>query len=223
MTAALADVRATVWRFEPSGWLFVGLVLGVAWVRAGWEKVGDVGWTAAPAGAAVEGFLKGAIAKSTAGAHPEVPHWYHDLIVDFFLPNPTLFAYLVAYGEVLVGIALVVGLFRRAAALGGVAMNLAYLWAGVTSTNPPLLLLGMGLVFFGHRPGRLGVDGWLFPQLRARIPAFALRFGREVLFLVALAGGAWLALIATDAGSWAAAAVLAAAVTLLVRWRRWAR
>lgn len=220
MTAALVEVRATVWRLEPGCWLFVRLVLAVAWVRAGWEKVGDAGWTAAPVGATVQGFLKGAIAKSTADPHPEVPHWYHELIVNVFMPNADGFAYLVAYGELFVGIALAIGLFTRAAALGGVAMNLAYLWAGITSTNPPLLLLGIGLVFFGHRPGRLGVDGWLFPRLRERIPPGVLRFGREAVFVLALVAGAWLALIATDTRSWATAAVLAAAVTLAVRWRR---
>ncbi|MCC6238088.1 MAG: DoxX family protein [Dehalococcoidia bacterium] len=177
----LAEVRPTLWRFEPGAWLFVRLVLAVEWVRAGWEKVGDPGWTASPTGAAVEGFLRGAIEKSTAGAHPEVPHWYHDLIEDVFLPNTDLFAYLVSYGELLVGIALAIGLLTRVAALAGVTMNLAFLWAGITSTNPPMVLLGLGLVFFGHRPGRFGVDGRLFPWLRERIPVQARRLGREAL------------------------------------------
>ena len=68
------------------------------------------------------------------------------------------------------GVALALGLLTRLAALAGVTMNLAFLWAGTTSTNPPLLLLGLALVFFGHRPGRFGVDGWLFPRLREHIP-----------------------------------------------------
>lgn len=61
MSAAGGAVRASLWRFEPATWLFVRLVLAVAWVRGGWEKVGDVGWTASPVGAAVTGFLNGAI------------------------------------------------------------------------------------------------------------------------------------------------------------------
>ena len=221
MTApsTLAEVRATLWRFEPGAWLFVRLVLAVEWVRAGWEKIGDPGWTASPVGAAVEGFLNGAIEKSTAGPHPEVPHWYHDLIVDVFLPNADLFAYLVAYGELLIGIALAIGLLTRAAALAGVTMNLAFLWAGTTSTNPPLALLGLGLVFFGHRPGRFGVDGWLFPRLLERVPARTRRLGRETLFGAALLAGAWLALVASDWATWLALAVVAAGVTVAVRWR----
>lgn len=217
MNATLAEVRATLWRFEPGAWLFVRLVLAVEWVRGGWEKIGDPGWTASPVGAAVEGFLNGAIEKSTVGPHPEVPHWYHDVIVDVFLPNAGLFARLVAYGELLVGIALAIGLFTRVAALGGVTMNLSFLWAGTTSTNPPLLLLGLGLVFFGHRPGRFGVDGWLFPWLRGRIPAEARRLGREALFVAALLAGAWLALIASDWLTWLVLAAFAVLVTVGVR------
>jgi thiosulfate dehydrogenase [quinone] large subunit len=208
-------MRTSLWRFEPVAWLFVRLVLAVEWVRGGWEKVGDPGWTASPVGAAVNGFLNGAIEKSTAGPHPEVPHWYHRLIQEMFLPNADLFAYLVAYGELLVGFALAVGLLTRFAALAGVTLNLAFLWAGTTSTNPPMLLLGLGLIVFGQRAGRLGLDGWLLPWLRERVPARARQLGREALFLAAVVAGAWLALVAADWTTWLALAALAAAVALV--------
>jgi len=209
------DMRASLWRFEPVAWLFVRLVLAVEWVRGGWEKVGDAGWTASPVGAAVNGFLNGAIEKSTAGPHPEVPHWYHRLAQEVFLPNADVFAYLVAYGELLVGIALAIGLLTRFAALGGVTLNLAFLWAGTTSTNPPMLLLGLGLIFFGHRPGRLGLDGWLLPRLRERVPARVRQLGREALFLAAVVAGAGLALAAADWATWLVLAALAAVVALV--------
>lgn len=208
-------VRPSLWLLEPVGWLFVRMILAVEWVRGGWEKVGDPGWTASPVGAAVTGFLNGAIEKSTAGPHPEVPHWYRRLAQEVFLPNADVFAYLVAYGELLVGIALAVGLLTRFAALGGVTLNLAFLWAGTTSTNPPMLLLGLGLIFFGHRPGRLGVDGWLLPWLRERVPAGARQLGREALFLVAVVAGAWLALVAADWATWLVLAALTAVVALV--------
>jgi thiosulfate dehydrogenase [quinone] large subunit len=215
MNALPADVRGTLWRFEPGAWLFVRLVLAVEWVRGGWEKIGDPGWTGSPVGAAVEGFLNGAIEKSTAGPHPEVPHWYHNLIEEVFLPNADLFAFLVAYGELLVGVALAIGLFTRLAALGGVTMNLAFLLAGTTSTNPPLALLGLSLVFFGHRPGRFGVDGWLFPRLRERISPRTQRLAREALFVAAMLAGAWLALVASNVATWLLLAAVAASVTAL--------
>lgn len=215
MSLAVADVRTSLWRLEPVAWLFVRLVLAAGWMRGGWEKIGDPGWTASPVGAAVTGFLNGAIEKSTAGPHPEVPHWYHRLAEEIFLPNADVFAYLVAYGELLVGIALAIGLLTRFAALGGVTLNLAFLWAGTTSTNPPMLLLGLGLIFFGHRPGRLGLDGWLLPRLRERVPARARQLGREALFLAAVVAGAGLALAAADWATWLVLAALAAVVALV--------
>jgi thiosulfate dehydrogenase [quinone] large subunit len=56
---------------------------------------------------------------------------------------------MVSVGELLVGIALIVGLFTRFAALMGVIMNLAYLFAGTTSTNPQMLVVGLTIVLVG--------------------------------------------------------------------------
>ncbi len=216
--ATLTD-RSSLWRFEAGAWLFLRLVLGVAWVRAGWEKLGEPGWTGAPQGKAIAGFLQGAIAKSTEGPHPEVPHWYHTLVQDLFLPNATVLGPLVTYGEILVGIALIIGLATRFAALAGLTMNLAFLWAGTTSTNPPMLLLGLALVFFGHHAGRFGVDGRAIPWVSARLPAQLTRLGSEVLFVLAVAAGSGLALAAADAETWAAMAALALIVTVGATWR----
>jgi thiosulfate dehydrogenase (quinone) large subunit len=49
----------------------------------------------------------------------------------------------VAFGELLVGIALIVGIFTHIAALMGVLMNLAFLLAESTSTNPQLLMIAL--------------------------------------------------------------------------------
>lgn len=214
-----APARPSLWRFEAGAWLFIRLVLGVSWVRAGWEKLDDPGWTAEPRGKAISGFLQGAIAKSTAGPHPEVPHWYHTLVQEVFLPNATLLAVLVTYGELLVGIALIVGLLTRFSALAGVTMNLAFVWAGTTSTNPPMLLLGLALAFFGHHAGRFGLDGWGVPWAAARLPGQVKRLGHEMLFVLALLAAAALALAVSGAETWAAMAVLALIVTTGATWR----
>ncbi len=52
--------------------------------------------------------------------------WYGQLVQDVFLPNATLFSYLVAFGKVLVGVALIIGLFTHFATLMGLLMNLAF-------------------------------------------------------------------------------------------------
>jgi thiosulfate dehydrogenase [quinone] large subunit len=140
-------------------WLVVRLWLGYEWLMGGVEKVfgeGSAAWVGPKAGTAVAGFLKGAIAKSplapgfdAANAHPTVQLWYAQLAQNVFLPNAVVFSYMVSVGELLVGIALIVGLFTRFAALMGVIMNLAYLFAGTTSTNPQMLVVGLTIVLVG--------------------------------------------------------------------------
>jgi thiosulfate dehydrogenase (quinone) large subunit len=156
-------------------WLVARLWLGYEWLVAGIEKVigeGAVAWVGPKAGAAVTGFLNGAIAKSPLAEgfdpvktpHPPVQEWYARLAQDYFLPNATVFSYLVAYGEVLVGLALIVGLFTHFSALMGVIMNLAFLFAGSTSTNPQLLVVGLTIVLVGGvAAGYYGLDYFARP------------------------------------------------------------
>ena len=156
-------------------WLIARLWLGYEWLTGGIEKAfgaGSAAWVGPKAGTAVTGFLKGAIAKSALAEgfdpiktpHPAVQTWYAELVQNVFLPNATVFSYLVAYGELLVGIALIVGLFTHFAALMGVVMNLAYLFAGTTSTNPQLLVVGLTIVLVGGvAVGFYGLDYFARP------------------------------------------------------------
>lgn len=159
-------------------WLLVRLWLGYEWISAGFEKVfgeGSAAWVGDKAGSGVTGFLNGAIAKSALApgfdpiknAHPAVQTWYAYLVRDLFLPNATAFSYLVAYGELLVGIALIVGIFTHFSALMGIIMNLAYLLAGTTSTNPNMLVVGMVVLLAGGiAVGYYGLDFFARPMER---------------------------------------------------------
>jgi thiosulfate dehydrogenase [quinone] large subunit len=193
----------------PATWLFLRVALGVEWIRAGWEKIGDPGWTASPTGGAVTGFLNGAIAKSTTGEHPEVQGWFANLTDRVFLPNADILAYLVAYGELLVGIALIAGFFTRLTVLFGVTMNLAFLFAGTTSTNPQMLILGLGIAAFGTTAGLYGVDRWILPWLMAKVRIDIAGLARGGAFLAVLAIAAWLAWSMTDVRTWLVAALVA--------------
>lgn len=139
--------------------------IGVEWIRAAAEKIGSPAWTGAKAGAGVHGFLKGAEAASK-GAHPAVQGWYASFIGNFALPNATLFSYVVSFGELLVGIALVVGCFTTFVALMGVVMNMAYLLAGTTSTNPNMVIWQVFLLIGGFNAAYLGVDYFITPRVR---------------------------------------------------------
>jgi thiosulfate dehydrogenase [quinone] large subunit len=168
-------------------WLIVRLYIGYDWLIAGYEKVfgeGSVNWVGANAGKSVAGFLKGAIAKSSLAEgfdpiktpHPAVQTWYATLARDFFLPNAWLFSYLVAFGELLVGIALIVGLFTRFSATMSVVIALALFFAGAVSTLPQLLTLGLAISLVGTTAGRFGLDYFARPIEVKLVKAARARF-----------------------------------------------
>jgi thiosulfate dehydrogenase (quinone) large subunit len=133
------------------------LYLGYAWITAGWHKIVD--------GFDASGFLKGALAKAT-GEHPAVQGWWAAFIEHFALPNVGLFNVLVPWGEFLVGIALILGIFTTFAALMGAVMNFAFMFSGTTSTNPQMVLLTVFILVAGANAGRYGLDHWVLPYIR---------------------------------------------------------
>ncbi len=103
-----------------------------------------------------------------AKENPEVTGWYAELIRHVFLPNPELFSYLVAFGEVLVGAALILGILTRFSAAMALVMSFAYLFAGTSGDNPLMVLLGLPMVLAGVTAGYYGIDRYLLPFLRER-------------------------------------------------------
>ena len=145
-------------------WLIVRLYVGYEWFIAGWEKLGNPVWTGAKAGVAVKGFLMGALTKAS-GEHPDVSGWYASFINNFALHHTVGFSYLVVYGELAVGAALILGLFTGIAAFFGTFMNLNYLFAGTVSVNPLLLLLQLFLILAWRTAGWIGLDRYVLPRL----------------------------------------------------------
>ncbi len=143
-------------------WAAVRIWLGWQWLEAGLGKIFSPVWTGEKAGVAVGGFLQGALAKAT-GEHPLVQGWYAGFIKSFALPQAKFFSYLVAYGEVLVGIGLILGTFTVFAAVMGALMNLNYMLAGTTSTNPTMYTLSILVIIAGANAGLIGLDYWLRP------------------------------------------------------------
>lgn len=72
---------------------------------------------------------------------------------------------LVAYGELLVGIALIVGAFVGIAAFFGAFMNWNYLMAGTVSTSPVLFTVAILLILGWKVAGYYGLDRYLLPVL----------------------------------------------------------
>jgi thiosulfate dehydrogenase (quinone) large subunit len=145
-------------------WLLVRLYVGWAWLHAGWEKFQSAAWVGDKAGTAIKGFLMGALQK-TSGAHPDVQGWYASFIQNVALPNAETLSYIITFGEIAIGIALILGLFTGIAAFFGTFMNLNFLLAGTVSINPILLLLQLFLILAWRIAGWYGLDRYVLPAL----------------------------------------------------------
>lgn len=159
-------------------WLIVRLYVGYEWLTAGLDKLTGYSFTfdafgqkvgtpwvfGAHDGAAIKGFVAGAIAQM-GGAHPAVQSWYGWFLQTFVLPNATVFAYMVTFGEVLIGLGLIFGCLTGIAAFFGVFMNLNFMLAGAVSINPVIGVLAMFLVLAWRIGGYWGIDRYLLPLL----------------------------------------------------------
>lgn len=151
-------------------WTILRIYLGWSWLTAGYGKVfgeSSVAWVGAKAGTAVSGFLQGALAK-TAGPHPDVQWWYAWFIQHMALPNVKVFSYMVAWGELLIGLGLILGALTTIALIAGILLNLNYLLAGSVSVNPIFLIEAFILLWAGASAYSWGVDGYLLPMWKKR-------------------------------------------------------
>ncbi len=159
-------------------WLIVRVYVAYEWFTAGWEKltgtsinITTFGQKSGSAwvftnndGAAIKGFALGAVAKAT-GEHPAVQDWYASFLKTFVIPHPAIWSYLITFGELAVGLGLLVGCLTGIAAFFGLVMNFNYLLAGTVSTNPILGFLALFLILAWRIAGYYGVDRYLLPLL----------------------------------------------------------
>ena len=149
-------------------WLGIRLYVGYEWLSAGLHKVTDPKWM--DTGEALKGFFARAAAMpAQPGAKPVVTYdWYRGFI-QYLLDQGayTWFAKLVAVGEVLVGVGLLVGCLVGFAAFFGALMNFNFMLAGTASTNPVLFALAVALILAWKVGGYYGLDRYLLPALGA--------------------------------------------------------
>lgn len=145
-------------------WFVVRLYVGYEWLIAGWEKVINPVWFGSDAGAAMSGFIQGALAK-TGGLHPDVQMWYASFLQSAVQPNLVAWSNAIAVGEVLVGLGLIFGAFTGIAAFFGLFMNLNFMLAGTVSINPILFTLSIGLCLAWRVAGYWGLDRYILPRL----------------------------------------------------------
>lgn len=145
-------------------WLVLRVWLGYQWIEAGLHKVTNPAWT--QTGEALKGYWTGAVAIPESGRPAIAFDWYRSFLQMMLNAQAyTWFAKLVAYGEFLVGIALVVGIFTGFAAFFGGFMNWNYMMAGSASTNPLLFVTAVGLILAWKVAGYVGLDYFVLPWI----------------------------------------------------------
>jgi thiosulfate dehydrogenase [quinone] large subunit len=151
----LADPRAGWF------WLIVRVWLGLQWVEAAEHKITETAWVGG-GGEALKGYWTNAVAIPETGRPAIAFDWYRNFL-QMLLDNEayTWFAPLVAYGELLVGIALIIGAFTGIAAFFGATMNFNFMLAGSASTNPMLFIAAVGLILAWKVAGYIGADYFL--------------------------------------------------------------
>lgn len=143
----------------------IRVYVGFQWLESGWGKLNNPAWVGEKAGSAINGFFNGAIAKAT-GDHPAVQSWYAWFLKNVAQPSSGFFTYLIPIGEFLVGLALILGAFTAFAAVMGAFMNLNFMLAGTTSTNPVLFTLEIFIIAGGAAAGYYGLDYFIMPYVR---------------------------------------------------------
>jgi thiosulfate dehydrogenase [quinone] large subunit len=204
-TIQIEEPRLARWLFGSTStawlWLVLRLWLGWEWFHSGWSKVfggeidpfaqggfhltGDanIGWIRAAGdrgvGDNIAGFASSAI-DSASGPHPSVAYgWYVDFlgfVRDTFHP---VLGVAVPLGELLIGLALILGMFTGIAAFLGAILNFSYMFAGSAGTNPAMVVIGFALILAWRNAGWIGLDRSLLPRLgvpwntgeRERVPA----------------------------------------------------
>jgi thiosulfate dehydrogenase (quinone) large subunit len=156
-------------------WLPLRFVLGIHWLQAGWHKTQDIGWAkggmvdgeTVERGSSMKGFLMGAITPNPeTGNVKAVFGWYADFLKYMVDNNWTSwFGPLVAWGEFLIGVGLLVGGLVGIAAFFGTMLNMSFMLAGTVSSNPWMFAMTVFIILGWKVAGYYGLDRYLLPIL----------------------------------------------------------
>jgi thiosulfate dehydrogenase (quinone) large subunit len=146
-------------------WLALRVWLGWQWVTSAQTKIFNPAWVGG--GEALRGFWERAVLVPDAPARPMIAFdWYRSFLQAMLDAGAYVwFGKLVAYGELLVGIGLIIGAFTGIAAFFGAFMNWNFMMAGTASTNPALFVIAIGIVLAWKVAGYFGADYFLLRWL----------------------------------------------------------
>jgi thiosulfate dehydrogenase (quinone) large subunit len=132
----------------------------------GWIRSGTVAGHHLQVGDAVAGFARGALQNGTSGEHPDVAYsWYVNFLEWVRDSGHTVLGPVVAVGEVVIGIALILGLFTGIMAFLGAILNFSFVFAGSAGVNPAMIAVGLLVILAWRNAGWYGLDRYVLPRL----------------------------------------------------------
>jgi thiosulfate dehydrogenase [quinone] large subunit len=186
------------------GWSVVPLrlFLGGSFLAAGLDKLTDPAF--------LDPGAPGYLGRQIAGFAPGTP--LEGFLLQFALPNATLFGVLVMGGELCIAVAVLLGLLTRFSALMGMLLNLTFFLSATWLVRPfyfgadlPYAAAWLTLALTG--PGPLALDPWIRRRWLApraargqAVPARGTLLTRRAFLGAGAAGLAGLALAATGLG-----------------------
>jgi len=145
-------------------WLAVRVWLGWQWIEASLHKLSNPAWM--KTGEALKGFWMGAVQIPAEGRPPIAFAWYRTFLQAALDAQAyTWFAKVVAVSELLIGIALIAGIFVGLTAFFGGFMNWNFIMAGSASVNGVFFGLSVLLVLAWKIAGYLGLDYFILPRV----------------------------------------------------------
>jgi thiosulfate dehydrogenase [quinone] large subunit len=155
-------------------WLVARIWLGYQWLHAGWEKITgtESGWHWAftpeswlRTSAGLKGFAGFAL-QGAGGSHAAVNYgWYAAFLRWIERSGAGALAPVIAIGEFVIGLALIVGLFTGIAAFCGGMLTMSFGLAGVAGVNPVFFLVEVLLILAWRNAGYYGLDRYVLPAL----------------------------------------------------------
>jgi len=156
MTVLFSDTRMAV------VWLLVRCWLGWLWLEDGRQKITDAAWMGD--GRALRAHWERVVAPDGALASG----WYGDAIR--LMVHHQWYGWLgaaLAVSEVIVGVALILGLLTGLATLAGSLLTFTLLLPGAALANPFAFVLALGLIAAWKVAGYIGLDAFVLPWLGA--------------------------------------------------------
>ena len=155
-------------RYPQTGIALLRIVVGAWFLKAVWTKL-TVAWVGGvvPLPVVSPRFLAFQPRRVAEFAADNPVDWYKHFLQDTVLPHAKLFATLQAYGEVVVGLGLVLGLFTGLTAIIGLVLSVNYglatQWMSFGQQGFHVMLITSMVIFLMTGAGRL----WGLDQLLA--------------------------------------------------------